>query len=116
MVREQRPRHLGERTAGHRRFAVAFVAHLLGPRITYTYKVREMGAERFVMSTAEAPFPIKATYSWLDTHTSGTRMTLRNQGEPSGFGANAPIPRRRLTARCWCWSDWQRGGHQPLVL
>ena len=45
-----------------------------------------MPDERFVMSTAEGPFPMRTTYTWTDTATGGTRMTLRNQGEPSGFG------------------------------
>ena len=45
-----------------------------------------MDAERFVMSTAEGPFPMQTTYTWADTPGGGTRMTLRNQGEPSGFG------------------------------
>jgi uncharacterized membrane protein len=66
---------------------MAFVANFLGRRIAYTYEVREMvDRERFVMSTAEGPFPMKTTYTWFDTATGGTRMTLRNQGEPSGFG------------------------------
>lgn len=66
---------------------IAFVAHFLGRRIAYTYEVRELvDAERFVMSTAEGPFPMKTTYTWADSRVGGTRMTLRNEGEPSGFG------------------------------
>ena len=66
---------------------IAFVAHFLGRRIAYTYEVRELVRdERFVMSTAEGPFPMRTTYTWTDTATGGTRMTLRNEGEPSGFG------------------------------
>ena len=66
---------------------MAFVAHFLGRRIAYTYEVRELvDGERFVMSTAEGPFPMMTTYSWADTAGGGTLMTLRNQGEPSGFG------------------------------
>jgi hypothetical protein len=66
---------------------ITFVAHFLGRRIAYTYEVREMvDAERFVMSTAAGPFPMQTTYTWADTPAGRTRMTLRNQGEPSGFG------------------------------
>ena len=66
---------------------VAFVAQFLGRRIAYTYEVREIAhGERFVMSTAQGPFPMQTTYSWQDTESGGTRMTLRNPGEPSGFG------------------------------
>lgn len=66
---------------------IAFVAHFMGRRMSYTYEVRELvNAERFVMSTAEGPFPMRTTYSWADNQTGGTRMTLRNHGEPSGFG------------------------------
>lgn len=66
---------------------IAFVAHFLGRRIAYTYEVREIVPDkRFVMSTAEGPFPMRTTYTWADTSTGGTQMTLRNQGEPSGFG------------------------------
>ena len=65
---------------------VAFVAHFLGRRLVYTYEVKELVADvRFVQSTTEGPFPMETTYSWEDTATGGTRMRLRNRGEPTGF-------------------------------
>jgi hypothetical protein len=65
---------------------LAFVARFLGRRLAYTYEVKEqIEGERFVMSTAEGPFPMETTYAWEDTASGGTRMTLRNRGRPSGF-------------------------------
>jgi uncharacterized membrane protein len=65
---------------------IAFVAKFFGRRLAYTYEVKAMiPGERFVMSTAEGPFPMETTYTWQDTADGGTRMTLRNRGEPPGF-------------------------------
>ena len=65
---------------------LAFVARFLGRRLAYTYEVKEhVPGERFVMSTAEGPFPMETTYTWQDDPGGGTRMTLRNRGTPSGF-------------------------------
>lgn len=65
---------------------VAFVAQFLGRRLAYTYQVREWEpGSRFVMSTQQGPFPMETTYEWEDTANGGTRMTLRNRGNPSGF-------------------------------
>jgi uncharacterized protein YndB with AHSA1/START domain len=64
-----------------------FVAQFMGRRLAYTYRVLEhVPGELFVMSTAEGPFPMTTTYTWTDAPGGGTRMTLRNHGEPSGFG------------------------------
>jgi hypothetical protein len=72
---------------------LAFVARFLGRRLAYTYEVREhVPGERFVMSTEQGPFPMETTYEWADTPARGTRMTLRNRGEPAGFGkVAAPV-------------------------
>ena len=70
----------------------AFAARFLGRRLEYTYEVREHEpGERFVMATAEGPFPMETTYEWRDALDGGTLMTLRNRGEPSGF-ANVAAP------------------------
>jgi hypothetical protein len=65
---------------------IAFVARFLGSRLAYTYEIREfVPGSLFVMSTDEGPFPMETTYTWQDTSSGGTRMTLRNRGEPTGF-------------------------------
>jgi Polyketide cyclase / dehydrase and lipid transport len=76
---------------------VAFTAQFLGRRLTYTYEVVELvDGERVVMRTAEGPFPMETTYAWADAG-SGTRMTLRNRGEPSTFSKlAAPVMARAM--------------------
>lgn len=65
---------------------IAFVAEFLGRRLTYSYEVIEhLPGKRFVMQTADGPFPMETIYVWQDTPAGGTRMTLRNAGEPTGF-------------------------------
>ena len=64
---------------------IASVAHFLGRRMAYTYEIVELVPdERFVMRTAEGPFPMETTYTWETTADGGTRMTLRNRGTPTG--------------------------------
>lgn len=72
---------------------LAFVARFLGRTLAYVYEVRELvPGERFVMSTADGPFAMETTYTWQDEPGGGTRMRLRNRGEPSGFsGIAAPL-------------------------
>ena len=65
---------------------IAFVAQFLGRRLAYTYEVVEWRAdERFVMRTADGPFPMETSYIWEDAERGATRMTLRNRGAPAGF-------------------------------
>jgi hypothetical protein len=78
---------------------LAFVATFLGRRIAYTYEVVEHApGQRFVMRTAEGPFPMQTTYEWRDApEGGGTRMTLRNAGEPAGFAKiGAPVMARAM--------------------
>jgi hypothetical protein len=72
---------------------IVFVAQFLGRRIDYIYEVKALvPGEQFVMATAEGPFPMETTYAWEDTEGGGTRMSLRNCGEPSGFSrVTAPL-------------------------
>ena len=66
---------------------LAFVARFLGRRLEYVYEVRELvPGEQLVMATADGPFAMETTYTWSDAGDGATRMTLRNRGEPSGFG------------------------------
>jgi hypothetical protein len=49
------------------------------------------------MATAQGPFPMETTYTWADAAGGGTKMSLRNRGEPSGFAAvTAPVMTRAM--------------------
>ena len=88
--RSPRPLTVGSR--------LAFVATFLGRRLEYTYEVVELvPGERLVMRTAQRPFPMETTYTWQETPDGGTRMTLRNRGEPAGFARIAgPVMARAM--------------------
>ena len=67
---------------------VAFVAHFLGRRIAYTYKIVDIVPSRnLVMSTAEGPFPMETSYTWESLSVDRTEMTLRKRGNASGFSS-----------------------------
>jgi len=65
---------------------VAFVAHFLGRKLEYVYKVTAyLPNSTLVMQTSQGPFPMQAMYSWKQISPSATLMTFRNTGSPSGF-------------------------------
>lgn len=86
-----RPARVGSR--------IAFGARFLGRQLAYTYEIRELvHGSSLVMKTAQGPFPMETSYRWEDTPNGGTRMTLRNRGEPSGFASLlAPLVGRAMT-------------------
>jgi uncharacterized membrane protein len=77
---------------------LAFVAYFLGRRLAYTYEIVDLIPHaRLVMRTAEGPFPMETTYEWTPATPSGTRMRLRNRGQPSGFSKLvAPVMERAM--------------------
>jgi hypothetical protein len=66
---------------------VAFRAKFLRRTLEYTYEFLRYEPERLVeMRTAEGPFPMSTIYAWTAVDDEHTRMTLRNNGYPTGFG------------------------------
>jgi uncharacterized membrane protein len=65
---------------------IAFKAQFMGKKLEYVYEVVEdIRNEKFVMKTADGPFPMETTYTWEKLSENKTKMTLRNKGIPSGF-------------------------------
>jgi uncharacterized membrane protein len=65
---------------------IAFTASFMGRQLAYIYEITDLvPGERLVMRTMDGPFPMETSYTWRDTETGDTEMTLRNRGEPAGF-------------------------------
>lgn len=77
---------------------IEFTAEFMNRKMTYTYRITELvEGELLVMTTSEGPFPMETTYTWEDADEGGTLMTLRNSGQPSGFGrVSAPLMARAM--------------------
>lgn len=75
-----------------------FVASFLGRTLDYVYEVVDfVPGERLVMRTAEGPFAMETSYAWTPAAGGGTRMVLRNRGEPTGFSRfTAPMMTRAM--------------------
>ncbi len=85
---------------------VRFAARFLGRDLAYTYEIVELEPDRrLLMTTAQGPFPMTTEYTWTATAAGGTRMTLRNHGEPAGFS--------RVVAPVMSWS-MRRAMNQDL--
>jgi hypothetical protein len=72
---------------------IAFTAAFMGRQLAYIYEITDfVPGEQLVMTTADGPFPMETTYTWQETQQGGTKMTLRNRGEPTGFTkVTAPV-------------------------
>jgi hypothetical protein len=66
---------------------IAFVAHFLRRRLSYTYEVIELEpGRRLRMRTSQGPFPMETIYQVQPLTDAICRMHLRNRGTPLGFG------------------------------
>ena len=62
------------------------VASFLGRRIVYVNRVDELEpGTRLVMRSVKAPFPMTVTYGFEDDAGTGTRTSVRVEGEPSAM-------------------------------
>lgn len=76
---------------------IAFTAQFMGKKLAYTYEVIEFSETKFVMRTAEGPFPMQTSYEFEKIDKNTTKMILRNCGNPTGFSKLfAPLMSRMM--------------------
>jgi uncharacterized membrane protein len=83
---------------------IAFKAKFLGRELAYVYEIVEFIPEKkFVMKTANGPFPMETIYTWQTLDENHTRMILQNKGKPKGFNKIMslfmPVMMRRANLR-----------------
>ncbi len=87
---------------------VARVAYFMGKRIEYTYLVQELEPGRkLVMTAVDSPFPMTTEYRWEEAE-GGTRMFLRNHGEPTGFFGRLTAPLMAMSMKSATTKDLAR--------
>ncbi len=65
---------------------IAFKAQFMGRTLAYVYEIIKLiPNEKLIMRTADGPFLMETTYTWIAIDDNRTKMTLRNRGEPTGF-------------------------------
>jgi hypothetical protein len=64
---------------------IAFVAAFGGRKLYYVYKIDQLDTSTLVMRTSDGPFEMKTTYLWESLGENETRMTIKNEGQPTGF-------------------------------
>lgn len=65
---------------------VDFVKRFLGKRLAYTYEVYDyIPGKHLFMKTDQGLFTMETHYTWVATHSNGTKMTLQNLGKPKGI-------------------------------
>ncbi|WP_255550433.1 hypothetical protein [Sporosarcina sp. E16_3] len=65
---------------------IAFKAQFLGRELECVNEIVEYKLhQKLIMRIADGPFPMETTYTWEAIDENGTRMTLRNRGNPTGF-------------------------------
>ena len=64
---------------------IAFVASFGGRKLYYVYQIESLSDLELIMRTTDGPFEMKTTYRWESTSSNSTKMSINNEGNPTGF-------------------------------